>query len=65
MEKEAKKQKTLGGWVKGAKTISPQEEALKKAESEVTFYGPKNANGWMSNFYPSPFMVGKILYPTN
>ncbi len=31
----------------------------------VNFYRPNHANGFMSNFYPAPFSVGKTVYPTS
>ena len=30
----------------------------------VNFYRPNHVNGFMSNFYPSPFNIGKTVYPT-
>lgn len=31
---------------------------------EIKFWGAKNKNGFLSNFYPSPFFVNGVRYPT-
>ncbi|CDW72392.1 UNKNOWN [Stylonychia lemnae] len=35
------------------------------SENTVYFFGEKNANGYLSNFYPSPIVADGKFYPTN
>ena len=30
----------------------------------INFYRPNHAHGFMSNFYPAPFSLGTLTYPT-
>lgn len=34
-------------------------------QEPINFYRKDNDYGFFSNFYPSPFKVGDIVYPTN
>lgn len=36
-----------------------------KNNNVIQFYGAKQENGYLSNFYPSPFQVGDYVYKTN
>lgn len=42
-----------------------KEKSPKKDTEPVCFYRPQHKNGFLSNFFPSPFKINGKTYPTN